>query len=179
MEHAVRERRRKATAHLAAVRYLKNGNRVVLASALHSPSEMPNIGDRVLNIEWGSHGEIHITFENGENVTMATGIHWDASGSDLRDWQEQKLKELAEKKEKDTFNDVVYSLRKLFRGIRDQRGEAITEIADEATSYDGEIKNDVLEDMVKSIADRYVLHELEGGPKALMASRVAARYLAE
>lgn len=72
--------------------------RYIVACLLHNPKELPDIGDRVLNIEMdGGSGMITITFENGETVGLHTGIHWEANDSDTREWQEKRLQELSNK----------------------------------------------------------------------------------
>lgn len=86
---AIAFRRHAAMTFRVASRYLR-------ADLLHDPRKMPEIGDRVLDMEFGEDGWIQLLFENGETLALATGIHLgDPRESDTREWQEQRLQELS------------------------------------------------------------------------------------
>ena len=89
VDPAIIARRHAALVHRVASRYLN-------ADLLHNPREMPDIGDRVVDMEFGDDGWIQILFENGETLSLATGIHLgEARDSDTRAWQDAQKQELA------------------------------------------------------------------------------------
>jgi len=104
VDPSITARRHAAQVHRVASRYLN-------ADLLHNPSNMPNVGDRVLRIEMSDSGVIEVLFENGESFHLVTGIHFEALDSDTREWQERTLRELGQGSKSVTPEDLEKSAR--------------------------------------------------------------------